>query len=52
MTAEEKLIITKKGKNIISLQEQKENHPLVKDKRCFNFNYWIDPIPNCLQDEE
>ena len=30
--------------------EQRKKHPLITDPRCFNFNYWPDPIPQCLKD--
>lgn len=29
-----------------------ERHPLVKDMRCFKFNWWPDPIPKCFRDME
>ena len=30
--------------------EQRKKHPLITDPRCFNFNYWPDPIPLCFKD--
>jgi len=29
-----------------------DNHPLIKDKKFLNLNYWPDVIPNCLIEVE
>ena len=34
------------------IKEMKKRHPLVTDVRCFNANYWPDPMPDCLRDVE
>lgn len=29
-----------------------EDHPLIKDKRCLDFKYWPDVIPDCFKECE
>ena len=50
------LIEKAKGKNARQniftdekLEELKRKHPLVKDVRCFDPDYWVDPLPLCFQ---
>ena len=35
-----------------ALVEKAEEHPLVTDKRCLNFNYWPDTVPKCFKGGE
>ena len=30
--------------------EDSEAHPLVTDKRCLNFNWWPDVVPDCFKE--
>ena len=32
------------------LEEAETLHPLVTDKRCLNFNWWPDVIPECFKE--
>lgn len=32
--------------------DKAEDHPLVTDKRCLDFNYWPDVTPVCFQETE
>jgi hypothetical protein len=32
------------------LTSEAELHPLVTDKRCLNFNWWPDVVPNCFKE--
>lgn len=32
------------------LEEAETLHPLVKDKRCLNLNWWPDVVPNCFKE--
>lgn len=34
----------------LSIDQLKILHPLVTDERCFNINYWPDPMPKCFED--
>lgn len=34
----------------MTIQQLKILHPLVTDERCFNINYWPDPLPKCFED--
>ena len=33
------------------VEELKKAHPLVRDERLFNLNYWPDVVPVCFEEE-
>lgn len=38
-------------KKVEDVEELKKAHPLVRDERLFNLNYWPDVVPVCFEEE-